>query len=353
MSNESTYEFRLSLACVLVCAVLGWSGSGFAESPDVAEAPVLDLKADETAEVGGLDGASVDRVLAEEVRAIRSCTRTSTPSGADWVGHLTVRFALPPEGKVEAIEVESNSAAEAAEGCVISAIRRVDLPRPDDQTIVVRRSFALNDSMEGPGGPLSESDHSDGEGEFSPSEVLEAAEGEGEGEAEVGNALEESEDKSMEVFEGSERVKKPERPGPGGDEGEHSPDTDSEEFSGELSVDSAAEVRGDGELSGAGIQSVLERYAARFLRCYEERLGEASSAEGRVVVSFQIGRAGRTNETEVLQNDPGGEVGACVAKVMDGLRFPRPNEGTVTVEQEFVFEPSSGEGVDASEESNE
>lgn len=334
-------KFSSWVGWVIVCLLAGWASSGWAEPPEQEDTPMLDLDAGETAEVAGLDGASVERVLAGELGAIHVCTAVSTPSGEDWAGQLTVRFALPPEGKVDAIEVEQNSAGEAAEDCVVSALRRVDLPRPDDRTVVVRRSFEIsemNERSRTSSGTSREVEGPDDE----PNTIL----------GSLRNTDRDAERDESES-DGGSGVKKRRSAGGRDDEMEEAPDDEAEEVSGALRLNSAPKVSGSGELSNEKIEAVLERYMRRFVHCYERRLRQSSGAEGRVVVSFRIGRAGRVTKGELREDAVGGEVGQCVAEVTERLRFPRPNGGAVIVLQEFVFEPSSGEGVDASEESDE
>ena len=95
---------------------------------------------------------------------------------------------------------------------------------------------------------------------------------------------------------------------------------------------------GTGNLDSSSIRSVIKRYSSRIQRCYERQLKVNSKAAGKVVVNFTIGRAGRVTQSKSITDSVGGGVGSCVARVIQGLRFPRPKGGEVMVNKTFVFE---------------
>lgn len=99
-----------------------------------------------------------------------------------------------------------------------------------------------------------------------------------------------------------------------------------------------ADQGGRGSLDSSSIRDVIQRYQGRIQRCYERQLKKDSSAGGKVVVSFEIGRAGRVTSASSATDTVGGGVGSCVANVISGLRFPRPDGGSVMVNKSFVFE---------------
>lgn len=95
---------------------------------------------------------------------------------------------------------------------------------------------------------------------------------------------------------------------------------------------------GTGTLDSGSIRNVIKRYSSRIQRCYERQLKVDSSAGGKIVVSFTVGRAGRVTNSQSKQDSVGGGVGQCVADVIKELRFPRPDGGEVMVNKTFVFE---------------
>ena len=99
-----------------------------------------------------------------------------------------------------------------------------------------------------------------------------------------------------------------------------------------------AQKAGTGKLSAGSIRNVIKRYSGRIQRCYERQLKVNSNASGKVVVNFTVGRAGRVTQAKSVTDSVGGGVGSCVARVIKGLRFPRPKGGEVMVNKTFVFE---------------
>lgn len=95
---------------------------------------------------------------------------------------------------------------------------------------------------------------------------------------------------------------------------------------------------GTGQLDSGSIRSVIQRYQGRIQKCYERHLKKNPDASGKVVVSFEVGRAGRVTSASSAQDSVGGGVGQCVANVIKGLRFPRPKGGSVMVNKSFVFQ---------------
>jgi len=76
--------------------------------------------------------------------------------------------------------------------------------------------------------------------------------------------------------------------------------------------------------------------------CYERALNTNPSLRGKVKVSFTIGATGGVAGCTVVQNTLGDSmVGACVCSKIQRIRFPKPDEGTVTVSYTFVFQPAN------------
>jgi len=99
-----------------------------------------------------------------------------------------------------------------------------------------------------------------------------------------------------------------------------------------------ADKAGTGTLDPGSIRNTIKRYSGQIQRCYERQLKKNNNAAGKVIVNFTIGKAGRVTQTKVTNDSVGGGVGTCVAGVIKGLRFPRPDGGEVMVNKTFVFE---------------
>ena len=105
-----------------------------------------------------------------------------------------------------------------------------------------------------------------------------------------------------------------------------------------VDLKSPERTAGTGTLDQGSIRNVIKRYSSRIQRCYERQLKVDSNAGGKVIVNFTIGRAGRVTNASSKNDSVGGGVGQCVADVISGLRFPRPDGGEVMVNKTFVFE---------------
>lgn len=93
-----------------------------------------------------------------------------------------------------------------------------------------------------------------------------------------------------------------------------------------------------GRLDPAIIQSVIRAEFGRLRACYEEGLRRNPVLEGRIETDFVINRDGTTGMTRLSQvtlKDKA--VADCVRDVFQGLRYPPPVGGTVTVGYPIVF----------------
>jgi len=106
----------------------------------------------------------------------------------------------------------------------------------------------------------------------------------------------------------------------------------------QVDLQQPADKAGTGTLDPGSIRNTIKRYSGQIQRCYERQLKKNNSAAGKVIVNFTIGKAGRVTQTNVQTDSVGGGVGTCVAGVIKGLRFPRPDGGEVMVNKTFVFE---------------
>jgi hypothetical protein len=101
------------------------------------------------------------------------------------------------------------------------------------------------------------------------------------------------------------------------------------------------DVKSNGRIDPAVIQRIVRLNSGRFIGCYKDGLRTNPSLEGRVAVSFVIGRDG----TVALVKDtsgsdlPDANVRACVVRSFYNLSFPAPDSGIVSVTYPFTFTP--------------
>jgi hypothetical protein len=85
--------------------------------------------------------------------------------------------------------------------------------------------------------------------------------------------------------------------------------------------------------------SVRARFGA-FRECYEAALVRDRDLRGRVAVKFKIDREGRASRVQDGGSDlPDADVVACVVQGFTALRFPKPEQGVVTVVYPIIFKP--------------
>lgn len=68
-----------------------------------------------------------------------------------------------------------------------------------------------------------------------------------------------------------------------------------------------------------------------FRSCYEKALAKDPTVQGRVVVRFVIGRAGKVSLVEDGSTLADADAVVCVVAEYEKLRFPQPEDGIVTV----------------------
>ena len=98
----------------------------------------------------------------------------------------------------------------------------------------------------------------------------------------------------------------------------------------------------NGRLDPAVIQRIVRLNAGRFMGCYQSGLRSNPSLEGRVAVSFLIGRDGTVTAAQDTSGSdlPDPDVRACVVRSFGTLEFPEPKGGLVTVIYPFTFTPA-------------
>jgi TonB family protein len=94
----------------------------------------------------------------------------------------------------------------------------------------------------------------------------------------------------------------------------------------------------DGDIDSAAVAAVMRRGIVGIRRCYESALRRDTSLQGRIVIRFVIGVAGRVARVEVLENTLTEDVGRCIAAQIAALRFPPPEGGPVTFTYPFFFQ---------------
>ncbi len=96
-----------------------------------------------------------------------------------------------------------------------------------------------------------------------------------------------------------------------------------------------------GRLPPEVIQRIVRQNFGRFRLCYERGLANNPNLQGRVAVRFVIGRDGEVSNVGNGGSDmPDGGVVSCVVGAFQGLRFPQPEGGIVTVTYPILFSPS-------------
>jgi len=100
-----------------------------------------------------------------------------------------------------------------------------------------------------------------------------------------------------------------------------------------------------GRIAPEIIQRIVRQNFGRFRACYEEGLRRNSNLAGRVSVRFVIGRDGYVSTANNAGSDlPDAQVIACMARAFQGLSFPQPESGIITVTYPMVFSPEGGGG---------
>ncbi|MDC3956036.1 AgmX/PglI C-terminal domain-containing protein [Polyangium jinanense] len=91
------------------------------------------------------------------------------------------------------------------------------------------------------------------------------------------------------------------------------------------------------------IQRIVRQNFGRFRLCYENGLRSNPTLAGRVAARFVIGRDGSVVSVANGGSDlPNADVVACVIRAFQGLSFPQPEGGTITVVYPILFSPDGG-----------
>ena len=93
-----------------------------------------------------------------------------------------------------------------------------------------------------------------------------------------------------------------------------------------------------GNIDKKAVSRVLRRRSGAVKRCYEKALKRNEGVNGKLVVKFQIGSAGRITRIKVVKNGTGDSgVASCITSAMKGWRFPIPEGGPVTFSFPFIL----------------
>ena len=103
---------------------------------------------------------------------------------------------------------------------------------------------------------------------------------------------------------------------------------------------SAADVEPlDGEIDSKAVKRILQRRGKMFQQCYETALKSNSKLKGKIVIEFTINSRGKVSDASAVKDSVGGGVAKCVVSAMKRIRFPKPDDGEVTIQNSFVFQP--------------
>lgn len=94
-----------------------------------------------------------------------------------------------------------------------------------------------------------------------------------------------------------------------------------------------------GNLSKGEVLGVINRNMHKIQRCYEKALISKPNLSGKVEFEWTIKVNGSVTGVRRLGNTLGeASVASCVARVLKGLKFPKPRGGPVTVKFPFMFQ---------------
>lgn len=101
-----------------------------------------------------------------------------------------------------------------------------------------------------------------------------------------------------------------------------------------------------GKLPPEVVQRIVRQNFGRFRLCYEQGLTRNPNLEGRVGVRFVIDeQGGVANATNAGSDLPDAGAVACVVAAFNGLSFPQPEGGKVTVVYPILFAPGDGKAA--------
>lgn len=94
-----------------------------------------------------------------------------------------------------------------------------------------------------------------------------------------------------------------------------------------------------GSLERSVVARVVRQKLSRVRSCYEIGLRRDPGLSGTLTVEFVIDPTGRVEESTIASASlDDADVEACVLKIVDSMRFPAPEGGSLTVTYPFVLE---------------
>ena len=106
-----------------------------------------------------------------------------------------------------------------------------------------------------------------------------------------------------------------------------------------VSIRSPEKMVGRGKLNKDSVKRVIKQRQRQLQACYERELKKDPSLNGKVIVRWTIGPAGRVTDAKVVKNTlKTPVVGRCVAEKIKRWRFDKPKGGSVTVTKRFIFD---------------
>lgn len=92
-----------------------------------------------------------------------------------------------------------------------------------------------------------------------------------------------------------------------------------------------------GTLAPAIIRRYVMRSFPEFTACYLPALARTPTLRGQLQAWYTIGETGAPRDARTVGFDP--DVGSCVGKALEGIGYPKPDQGTVAVELVLEFRP--------------
>ena len=97
---------------------------------------------------------------------------------------------------------------------------------------------------------------------------------------------------------------------------------------------------GMGTLSKAAIRKTIDKNRGGVRSCYEKELKKDRFLEGKVAIQFEIDVDGKVKTAKLLKSTlDNRSAEKCIVSRIKGLRFPKPEGGTVFVAHPFDFKP--------------
>jgi hypothetical protein len=98
----------------------------------------------------------------------------------------------------------------------------------------------------------------------------------------------------------------------------------------------------NGRLPPEVIQRIVRQNFGRFRLCYERALVKKPKLAGRIDVRYVIDRFGAATDVSVKASTlKDADLETCVTRAFEGISYPQPEAGTVTVVYPILFAPSS------------